>query len=196
MRHVVSSGVLVAALIATRAVAQDSPQATPRSDPHPAEQARPGGDIKGYGYGEQPGKSDTAGKQEAGRDRPASTAPQDERRSTAGAQGSATDEGARAVSGRVVKLGTTSISLRSADRRVHRLRLDAQTRVVREGAEVSVRDLQPGEEVRAAFDTRGGRRVATTITLIESGAREPPSHTDQGVESERRQEGGPSQPAR
>jgi hypothetical protein len=63
---------------------------------------------------------------------------------------------------------------------------------VREGTSVSVRALQPGEEVQAAFDSRGGRRVATTITLVESGAREPPHHTDRGAESERRQDGAPA----
>ena len=194
MRHVISSGFLVAALIAVRADAQDTPRATPTADPHPAEQARPGEDIKGYGYGEQPGKSGTAAKQETGRDRAASKTPQDERRGgeATRAQGSATGVGVRAVSGRVVKVGRDSLSVRSTDRRVHRLRLDSQTRVLRDGTSVSIRDLQPGEEIQAAFDTRGGRRVATTITLVESGANEPPHHTDRGAESERRQDGAPA----
>jgi hypothetical protein len=194
MRHVIASGILAAALIAVRADAQDTPRATPAADPHPAEQARPGEDIKGYGYGEQPGKSDTAAKQEAGRDRQESKAPQDERRGAGrtGAAGSATGAGARAVSGRIVKVEPDSLSVRSADRRVHRLRLDARTRVLRQGTSVSAGTLQPGEEVQASFDTHGGRRVATTITLVESGANEPPHHTDRGVESERRQDGEPS----
>jgi hypothetical protein len=96
------------------------------------------------------------------------------------------------VSGRVVKVGRDSLSVRSTDRRVHRLRLDSQTRVLRDGTSVSIRDLQPGEEIQAAFDTRGGRRVATTITLVASGANEPPHHTDRGAESERRQDGAPA----
>ncbi len=193
MRHVITSGCVLAALVALRATAQDSQRATPNADPHPAEQARPGADIKGYGYGEQPGKSDTAAKQETG-DRPASPAPQDERRdgAPARAHASATGAEARAVTGRVLELGPASLSIRSADRRVHRLRLDARTRVLREGTAVPVRALQPGEEVQAAYDTRGGRRVATTITLVESGAREPPAHGDQARESEKRQEGAPS----
>lgn len=198
MRHVIASGLLVAALIAVRANAQDTQRATPAADPHPAEQARPGEDIKGYGYGEQPGKSDTAAKQEAGRDRAASPAPQDDRREreAARARGSATGQGVRAVSGRIVKVDRDGLSVRSADRRVHRLRVDAKTRVLREGTAVSIRDLQPGEEVQAAFDTRAGRRVATTVTLVESGAREPPHHTDRGEASERRQDGEPAERSR
>ena len=193
MRQWILVGALAGALVTTRAGAQgaSSQPVEKTSDPHPAEQER-GKDIKGYGYGEQPGKSGTAAKQETGPDRQKSTAPQDERRSSAGArtEGSATGQGARSVAGRVVKVSKTSLSLRSDDRRVHRLHLDGRTRVLREGTEVSVGTLAAGEEVRAAFETRGGRRVATTITLVEQGAREPASHTDQARESERRQGGG------
>ena len=191
MRRSILMGALVGALVTSRAAAQGAPE--PRggqqADPHPAEVK--GGDIKGYGYGEQAGKSDTAAKQEADPARPRSTAPQDEQRSSGSARavGSATGEGARSVSGRIVKLSRTSLSLEADDRRVHRLRVDERTRVLRGGSEGSVRDLRAGEEVRAAFDTRGGRRVATTITLVEGGAHEPPSHTDKGRESEERQDG-------
>ncbi len=192
MRQWILVGTLAGALVTSRAGAQDTSgrQGEKVSDPHPAEQVRDR-DIKGYGYGEQPGKSDDAAKQEAGSERRRSTAPQDEQRSGAGArpEGSATGAVARSVAGRVVKVSATSLSLRAADRRVHRLRLDDRTRVLREGTEVSVGALAAGEEVRAAFETRGGRRVATTITLVEQGAREPPSHTDQGRESERRRSG-------
>lgn len=189
MRHLMASGCVLAALVALRVAAEDSPRSPPTADPHPAEQA-PGADIKGYGYGEQPGKSRTAAKQETG-DRAASTAPQDERRDgpAARAHGSATGAEPRSITGQVVEVGPTRVSVRSADRRVHRLRLDASTRVVRDGAEVPVRTLQPGDEIQAAYDTRGGRRVATRITSVERGAREPPSQGDEARESERRQEG-------
>ena len=192
MRRSILVGALLGALVTSRAAAQGAqePRGGQQADPHPAEAAKDG-DIKGYGYGEQPGKSDTAAKQEAGAARPRSTAPQDERRSSGSARaaGSATGEGARSVSGRIVKLSRTSLSLEAEDRRVHRLRVDERTRVLRGGNEGSVGDLRAGEEVRAAFDTRGGRRVATTITLVEGGAHEPPSHTDKGRESEERQDG-------
>ena len=192
MRQLIFVMVLAAALVTGRAAAQSASgqQGGQTSDSHPAAQEQ-GKDIKGYGYGEQPGKSDTAAKQETGPKRQKSTAPQDERRSGAKprSEGSAAGEGARSVSGRLVKVSATSLSLAANDRRVHRLRIDEHTRVLRDGSEVPVGALQPGEEVRAAFDTRGGRRVAVTITLIEKGAREPPSHTDKGRESDLRQEG-------
>lgn len=193
MRQSILIGALAGALVASGAAAEGgSGEGAQTTDPHPAAQQREqDGSYKGYGYGEQPGKADEAAKQEAEPGRRRSTAPQDERRSSAGARagGSATGADARSVAGRVVKVSSRSLSLRGDDRRVHRLRLDERTRVLREGTEVAIRDLQPGEEVRAAFETRGGRRVATTITLVESGAREPPSHTDSGRESERRQDG-------
>lgn len=205
MRQLIIAGALAGALVTSRAAAQSASgqQGDQHADSHPAEPQQ-GRDIKGYGYGEQPGKSDTAAKQEASPGRKTSSAPQDEQRSSASArpEGSPTGQGARSLAGRVVKVSRTSLSLRADDRRVHRLRLDDRTRILREGTEVSVQDLKAGEEVRAAFDTRGGRRVATTITLVEQGAREPPSqgageppsHTDNGRESERRQEG--KQPGR
>jgi hypothetical protein len=192
MRSWILAGALVVAVGTSRAAAQGASgqQDDKSSDPHAAEQEQ-GKDIKGYGYGEQPGKSDSAAKQEAGQKRPKSTAPQDERRSSATgrSEGSATGEGAQSLSGTIVKVSPTSLSLRSDDRQIHRIRLDQNTRVLREGHAVPVIQLQAGEEVRAAFDTRGGRRVATTITLVEKGAREPPSHTDKGRESDHRQEG-------
>ncbi len=195
MRQSILIGALAGSLVASGAAAQGTTGAGGQtSDPRPSAQQQDGG-YKGYGYGEQPGKADEKAKQEAEPGRARSTAPQDERRSSGSARaaGSATGVDARSVAGRVVKVSSRSLSLRGDDRRVHRLRLDESTRVLREGTEVAVRDLQPGEEVRAAFETRGGRRVATTITLVESGAREPPSHTDNGRESERRQDG--AQPA-
>lgn len=196
MRQSILIGALAGSLVASGAAAQGATGAGGQtSDPRPSAQQPQDGGYKGYGYGEQPGKADGDAKQEAEPGRARSTAPQDERRSSgsARAEGSATGVDARSVAGRVVKVSSRSLSLRGDDRRVHRLRLDERTRVLREGTEVAVRDLQPGEEVRAAFETRGGRRVATTITLVESGAREPPSHTDNGRESERRQDG--AQPA-
>ncbi len=193
MRPLILVGALSIALVASRGAAQgaSTPAEGKTSDPHPAEQEG-GKDIKGYGYGEQPGKSDTAAKQEAGADRERSAAPQDDRLSSGregGPAGSATGEEDRSVVGRVVKAGAKSLSIRDEDRRVSRLRVDAKTRLLRDGKQVPVRSLRAGEEVRAAYDTRGGQRVATTITLVEKGASEPPSHTDQAHESDQRQEG-------
>lgn len=195
MRPFILVGALSIALVASRGAAQGaSPPEGKTSDPHPAAEER-GKDIKGYGYGEQPGKSDTAAKQEAGADRERSAAPQDDRPSSgeARAAGSATATGEedRSVVGRVVKAGAKSLSIRDEEKRVSRLRVDAKTRFLRDGKQVPVKSLKAGEEVRAAYDTRGGQRVATTITVVEKGASEPPSHTDQARQSERRQEGEP-----
>lgn len=193
MRHLVFTGALAAALVTSPAAAQTSKQQGGQSaDPHPAEQKQDSKNIKGYGYGEQPGAQSNGGsEQSAEPSRPRSSAPQDERRSSArqGARvaGPAAGETARSISGRVVAATDKSLSVRGSDRRVRKLRVDEKTRVMREGHEVAVSDLQRGEDVRASFATRGGRRVATTITLIEKGAREPPPHTDKGRESDVRQ---------
>lgn len=194
MRSFILIGALAGALVATRGAAEVESQQGKSSDPHPAAQETRK-DPKGYGYGEQPGKSDDAAKQEAGEGRKPSDAPQDDRPARAEpkqARESATGVSVRAVSGEIVKTGERSVSVRDADRRVHELRVDEHTRVLRDGREVPVESLQEGESVRASYDTRGGGRVATTISLLEKGAREPPSYTEQGRESGRRQEGASS----
>lgn len=195
MRSFILIGALAGALVASRGAAEVESQQGKSSDPHPAAQETRK-DPKGYGYGEQPGKSDDAAKQEAGEGRKPSDAPQDERpprvHGDRSARESATGAAVRAVSGEIVKTGERSVSVRDADRRVHELRVDEHTRVLRDGREVPVESLQEGESVRASYDTRGGGRVATTISLLEKGAREPPSYTEQGRESGQRQEGAPS----
>ena len=125
------------------------------SDPRAGEAT--GGDTKGYGYGEQPGREASDSARQAGDpERATAKAPQDQR-AEPGAK-------APALVGRVVEVGKGTIVIRRDDGKVERLRVTRDTRIVRDGKPVALSTLAPGTEVRAGL--AGGKgRTATRIVV-------------------------------
>lgn len=117
-----------------------------------------GGETKGSGHGEQPGRDASESARQPGNARPAaSKAPQ--------------------MVGHVVEVGKGTLSIRRDDGKVEKLRVTKDTRILREGKPVALSTIAPGTEVRAGLASGkgstakridvGGGVAGTNAPLIE-----------------------------
>ncbi len=73
------------------------------------------------------------------------------------------------VSGQVKSIGKQALTLSNGEQ----VRLTDQTKFLRNGQPISRDQIKPGEQVRAAFEPRGGLAYAITIEVQEGGGMQP-----------------------
>lgn len=87
-------------------------------------------------------------------------------------QAYAPQPGERVVAGRLVNVTDQSITIAERDGDQRTLWIDPRTSVTVDGRAGDLRDLRPGQDVRAAFDEgSNGQRVAVSIESVGGGGR-------------------------
>ena len=69
------------------------------------------------------------------------------------------------VDGRVTRVDRGTLRLKDSEGNVYQLRIDKQSRGVRQGQSVPLRQLEEGTPVRASFDLVGGHSIARDIEV-------------------------------
>lgn len=69
------------------------------------------------------------------------------------------------VDGRITRVDRGTLHLKDGEGNVYRLRIDKQSRGVRQGQSVPLRQLEEGTPVRASFDLVGGDSIARDIEV-------------------------------
>jgi hypothetical protein len=69
------------------------------------------------------------------------------------------------VDGRVTRVDNGTLRLRDNEGNVYQLRIDKQSRGLRQGQSVPLRQLQEGTQVRASFDLVGGHSIAREVEV-------------------------------
>lgn len=69
------------------------------------------------------------------------------------------------VDGRVTRVDRGTLHLRDSEGNVYQLRIDKQSRGLRQGQSVPLRQIEEGTSVRASFDLVGGHNIARDIEV-------------------------------
>lgn len=69
------------------------------------------------------------------------------------------------VDGRITRVNRGTLHLRDREGNMYRLRIDKQSRGLRQGESVPLRQIEEGTPVRASFDLVGGDSIARDIEI-------------------------------